>query len=71
MYSQNFYNFFSQVDNFHTTESTFAFFSTPIPHISHLSKLGHSPKKFEKVSTSFKTFFAEVWFFEKNVVSSA
>ena len=59
MYSQIFYTFFSQVDIFHTT---FTFFRTPIPAISHLSKLGCSPEKFEKVSISFKTFFTEVWF---------
>ena len=28
--------------------ATFAFFSSPIPLISHLSKLGHSPKSLKK-----------------------
>ena len=28
--------------------ATFTFFRTPIPAVSHLSKLGRSPEKFEK-----------------------
>ena len=71
IYSQNFYNFFSQVDIFHTTECHITFFRFPIPAISRLSMLGRSPEGFRKGSISFKAFFTEVCFYKKNVVSSA
>ena len=50
--------------------ATFTFFRTPIPAISHLSKLGHCLEKFEKDLISSKAFFPEFWFFKKKFVSS-
>ena len=70
MYSKNFYTSFSQVDIFIPQSATFKFFRTPIPTISDLSKLRHSPQKSENDLISFKAFFTEVCYFKKNCVVS-
>ena len=62
MHSQIFYTFFSQIDIVHTTEYHITFFRTPIPTISHLSKLGRSLEKFEN-DLIFKVFFTEACLF--------
>ena len=51
--------------------ATLTLFRTPIPAISHLVKLGQSPRKPENKFKSFKTTLMELMPSKENVVSSA